>query len=95
MIDCTFEDWVDVGRMSSEMFLDLARAYPKKLNRPKRRHLLKTFIGVQLGAHISELHDQGDCHDWITAEEVSFDQDSADDSLPRSPDYTPRRLCPI
>lgn len=71
LIDSTFEDWAPVGHLAAEMFINLAEAFPEKLNKPKRRQMLKDFVGVQLGAHISELFDEGDSREWGMSQEVS------------------------
>jgi hypothetical protein len=71
IIDQTHLEWRGLGQLASEMFLELAEAFPQELNQPTRRHMLEDFVGSQIGARIAELYTEGDSHDWIVSEEVS------------------------
>lgn len=71
IIDQTHLEWRGLGQLASEMFLELAEAFPQDLNQPTRRHMLEDFVGSQIGAQIAELYTEGDSHDWIVSEEVS------------------------
>lgn len=69
--DLPFHEWRGLGQLASEMFIELAVAFPEEFQQPSRKHLLKDFVGSQIGAEISQLADHGDAHDWIVATEVS------------------------